>query len=62
MMQIEWFNKLGELVLPDDATVVNAVHPYQRDFIQFVERENEYKMPAATAKTKPQKSSKGKKS
>ena len=50
-LQVEWFNKSGDLV-GKDGTVVNAVHPYQRDMIQFVERENDYVMPAAKAKTK----------
>ena len=62
-LQIEWFNKFGELVGPDGETEVDSVHPYQRDMVQYVERENGYTMPAATARSKSgnSKSGKGKK-
>mmetsp|Transcript_26278 Transcript_26278/g.67962 ORF Transcript_26278/g.67962 Transcript_26278/m.67962 type:complete len:306 (+) Transcript_26278:1-918(+) len=53
---IEWFNKEGEVVDPAGKPV-QAVHPYQRDLLPFIDRPNEYKMPNAEAKKSAMKSS-----
>lgn len=49
VVQIEWYNKGGVVVDPDDEPV-DSIHPYQRDLIEFIERPSEYSMPAAKAK------------